>query len=142
MAADGTCAHAGLFGTARDVAVLGAAVLEVVGGRDERWLGLEDLEPLVRKRAGGSLRAGFDSKSDNGSSAGALCSAETFGHLGFTGTSVWIDPQAQAVAVLLTNRVHPTRADERIKQARPEVHDALFRIAARASGGDWEAGSG
>ena len=129
LGGDGMCAHAGLFGTARDVASLGAAVLDVLGGRIDAWLRPQDIEPLLRVRAGGTLRAGFDGKSQGASSAGEVCSDGTFGHLGFTGTSLWIDPHAETVAVLLSNRVHPTRANDAIKKARPVIHDALFRFA-------------
>jgi CubicO group peptidase (beta-lactamase class C family) len=86
----------------------------------------------VRPRAGGTLRAGFDGKSEGGgSTAGERAGPRTFGHLGFTGTSLWIDPDAEAVAVLLTNRVHPTRDNGAIRAARPLAHDALFALAAR-----------
>jgi CubicO group peptidase (beta-lactamase class C family) len=84
---------------------------------------------LVRKRPGGSLRAGFDGKSGTLSAAGEVCSSETFGHLGFTGTSFWCDPTAETVTVLLTNRVCPTRENQKIREIRPSVHDALFRYA-------------
>ncbi|HWZ91618.1 MAG TPA: hypothetical protein VNW92_22305, partial [Polyangiaceae bacterium] len=50
----------------------------------------------------------------------------SFGHLGFTGTSLWCDPDAERVLVLLSNRVCPTRNNARIRAARPAVHDALF----------------
>ena len=52
-------------------------------------------------------------------------SARAFGHTGFTGTSLWIDPEKDVYVVLLTNRVHPTRANEAIKHVRPAVHDAV-----------------
>lgn len=126
LSGHGSCAHAGLFGTARDVAALGAAVLDAARGERRDWLTPEELEPLIRTRPDSTLRAGFDSKSGNGSSAGHRCSAGTFGHLGFTGTSVWLDPDADVAVVLLTNRVHPSRDNALIKAARPVVHDALF----------------
>jgi CubicO group peptidase (beta-lactamase class C family) len=56
------------------------------------------------------------------------------GHLGFTGTSLWIDPERDAVVTLLTNRVHPSRADERIRALRPAVHDLLWALL--DAGGD------
>ncbi len=91
-------------------------------GRDLAW--------LVAERAGGTLRAGFDGKSPEGSSAGARFGARSFGHLGFTGTSLWIDPDARVVAVLLTNRVWPrTREQDAIRAARPAAHDALHAYA-------------
>jgi CubicO group peptidase (beta-lactamase class C family) len=127
MAEDGACAHAGLFGAARDVARLGTAVLDACRGDRSDWLSPEDVEPLIRVRPGSTLRAGFDGKSSNGSStAGKRCSPHTFGHLGFTGTSVWIDPDAEVVVVLLTNRVYPTRDSTAIQEVRPRANDELF----------------
>lgn len=129
LGVDGVCGHAGLFGTVRDVLLVGAGVLDALASRAIGWLAPAEIEPLVRPRPGGSLRAGFDGKSDTGSSAGSRCSSGAFGHLGFTGTSLWIDPTREIVLGLLSNRVHPTRDNDAIKQARPEVHDALFAWA-------------
>jgi CubicO group peptidase (beta-lactamase class C family) len=120
--------HAGLFGTVSDVLGFGAALLSALAGTSS-WLSRAAVHTLTKPRPGGSLRAGFDGKSAAGSSAGARCGAETFGHLGFTGTSLWCDPSAGIVSVLLTNRVYPTRENPRIRAARPLVHDALFEAA-------------
>jgi CubicO group peptidase (beta-lactamase class C family) len=128
LSGHGASGHAGLFGSVRDVLGFGRALLEALAGRS-RWLSREALWTLVKPRPGGSLRAGFDGKSEGVSSAGALSGPETFGHLGFTGTSLWCDPGAGIVSVLLTNRVHPTRDNPRIRGARPLVHDALFAAA-------------
>ncbi len=126
LAGDGACGHAGLFGTIGAVLRFGAFVLDH----------LNDLDWLVRERDGGTLRAGFDGKSPNGSSAGTVLGARAFGHLGFTGTSLWMDPDARVVVALLTNRVcpfpgsaAPGRDNVRIRDARPRVHDALAREA-------------
>jgi CubicO group peptidase (beta-lactamase class C family) len=123
----GVSGHAGLFGTARAVLGLGTVMLDSLRG--EGLLRSETARELVRARPGGSLRLGFDSKSDLGSMAGTVAGMHTFGHLGFTGTSLWCDPDAMAVTVLLTNRVCPTQNNRRIRVARPQVHDALFRLA-------------
>ncbi|MCL2824096.1 MAG: beta-lactamase family protein [Polyangiaceae bacterium] len=123
---DGACGHAGLFGRACDVAKLGVAILDACVGKLPNWLDEKDLEPLLRVRSGSTLRAGFDGVSSVGSSAGSRCSPATFGHLGFTGTSFWIDPDSRIVTVLLTNRVHPSRNSSAIKEVRPHAHDALF----------------
>jgi CubicO group peptidase (beta-lactamase class C family) len=120
----GGSGHAGIFGTVGAVVAFGVAVLEGLEGRGP--LGDRSLAWLVRERAGGTLRAGFDGKSDVGSSAGARLGLRSFGHLGFTGTSVWMDPDAKVVAALLTNRVHPSREHLAIREARPWAHDALF----------------
>jgi CubicO group peptidase (beta-lactamase class C family) len=117
----GGSGHAGLFGTIDAVLTFGLAVLA----------GLDRLEWLIRERPGGTLRAGFDGKSPEGSSAGSRLGARSFGHLGFTGTSLWIDPEAGIVVSLLTNRVCPTRDHVAIRSARPWAHDALFDAATR-----------
>jgi CubicO group peptidase (beta-lactamase class C family) len=123
---DAACGHAGLFGDARSVLDLGLAVLDTLTGRRADWLRASDLAPLVRDRPGGSLLAGFDRKSGATPSAGSRFGPRTFGHLGFTGTSLWIDPDAEIVGVLLTNRVHPTRDTDAIRRARPAVYDAVW----------------
>jgi CubicO group peptidase (beta-lactamase class C family) len=60
------------------------------------------------------------------SSCGTRMSPHAIGHTGFTGTSLWIDPEADAYVVLLTNRVHPTRENEAILRIRPALHDAVM----------------
>ncbi len=125
----GASGHAGLFGTAKAVLGLGTAMLDSLRG--EGLLRPETARELVRPRPGGSLRLGFDSKSEAGSMAGTVAGMNTFGHLGFTGTSLWCDPDAETVTVLLTNRVCPTQHNRRIRVARPLVHDALFGFARR-----------
>jgi CubicO group peptidase (beta-lactamase class C family) len=113
-----------MFGTVSATLAFGCSVLDAMKGRlpfDVSW--------LVRERPGGTLRAGFDGKSPQGSSAGERFGPRSIGHLGFTGTSLWIDPDAEIVAVLLTNRVHPSRENIKIREARPGAHDALFARA-------------
>lgn len=125
LSGHGLSGHAGLFGTAESVARFGAALLLAESGRSP-WLMASALAPLLEARPGGTLRAGFDGKSADQSSAGTLAGPRTFGHLGFTGTSFWCDPDAGRVLVLLTNRVCPTRNNPRIRAARPAVNDALY----------------
>jgi CubicO group peptidase (beta-lactamase class C family) len=124
----GGSGHAGMFGTIDGVLAFGRAVLDALDARDDRLRGV-DLSWLVRERPGGTMRAGFDGKSEEGSSAGTRMGARSFGHLGFTGTSLWIDPDAKVVVALLTNRVHPTRENVAIRAARPKIHDTLFELA-------------
>lgn len=120
----GGSGHAGIFGTIDAVLTFGQAVLEGIHAGELEW--------LVRERPGGTLRAGFDGKSPEGSSAGTRMGPRTVGHLGFTGTSLWIDPEAAVVVSLLTNRVCPTREHVAIRAARPWAHDALFEASRRA----------
>jgi CubicO group peptidase (beta-lactamase class C family) len=133
----GGSGHAGIFATVGAVLTFGAAVLDALEG-----VGLPfgtggasgtggaggagvDVGWLVRQRPGGTLRAGFDGKSEEGSLAGNSFSVRSFGHFGFTGTSVWIDPDVKVVVALLTNRVCPSRNQHDIRQTRPIVHNAL-----------------
>jgi serine-type D-Ala-D-Ala carboxypeptidase len=130
----GGSGHAGMFGTVSAVLRFGEAVLDGLAG--EGPFAGADLAWLVEERPGGTLRAGFDGKSREGSSAGARFGPRSFGHLGFTGTSLWVDPDAGVVAVMLTNRVWPNRARaaDAIKAARPIAHDALFAHARTLQG--------
>jgi CubicO group peptidase (beta-lactamase class C family) len=114
----GVAAHAGLFGTA-------AAVGEVA----RWWLANVDtpaVRAFVRKTtvSGSSRAMGWDTMLPT-SSCGARLSSRAFGHTGFTGTSLWIDPDRNAYIVLLTNRVHPTRRNDGITAVRREFHDAV-----------------
>jgi CubicO group peptidase (beta-lactamase class C family) len=122
----GGSGHAGIFATVDAVLAFGGALLEAAASPEYAW--------LFRERRGGTLRAGVDGKSAEGSSAGERMGPRTFGHLGFTGTSLWVDPDAGAVVVLLTNRVCPSRDNLAIRAARPWVHDALFERALRLQG--------
>ena len=131
FAGSGGAGHAGMFGTARAVAVFGQAVLASLLGEPSPLGPLPSW--LIAPRAGGTLRAGFDGKSANGSSAGSRFGANSFGHLGFTGTSLWIDPDARVVAVLLSNRVCPSRDNPRIREARPLMNDALHEHASASA---------
>lgn len=124
----GISGHAGLFGTARAVLKFGTCVLDALGGHRDDWLGVDDVEPLVRDRPGGTLRAGFDGRAEAGSAAGSRFGPRSFGHLGFTGTSLWCDPDEALAAVILTNRVNPTRNNVAIRAVRPKLGDALFEV--------------
>ena len=125
LSGTGCSGHAGLFGTVHDVARFGCAVLDSLQDRHPT-LDRKILQTLTRRRDGSSLRMGFDGKvQGEASSVGNVLGPETFGHLGFTGTSFWCDPENLVVVVLLTNRVCPSRRNLGIRRARPFVHDAL-----------------
>lgn len=122
-----TCGHAGLFGTVRGVLAFGCRLLDAHGGRGP-WRAV--VAWMSAARPGGTLRMGLDGVSGPISLAGRHAEADTFGHLGFTGTSLWCDPRANCATVLLTNRTYPSRRNRRIRAARPSVHDALRALAA------------
>ena len=145
FALGGVAPHAGLFGTAPDLAHLAEMLLDggSFGGR--RLVSRSTVE-LFTERAGvpGSSRAlGWDTAADESgqrssvpgqpgySSAGSLTSARSFGHTGFTGTSMWMDPERELYFILLTNRVHPTRDNEKIREVRSQVADAVVRALDR-----------
>lgn len=122
----GVAGHAGMFGGAGAVARFGAAQVGALHGR----LGALDEELVqhaTRPRPGGTHRLGWDGRADEGSAAGSLIDTEAFGHLGFTGTSIWCDPRRQLVAVLLTNRVAVSDDNTAIRGFRPSFHDAVIR---------------
>ena len=119
--------HAGLFGTADDIHHLLIELLFTYHGRTSTGLFQQDLLHQFFKRLPGTDKAlGFDTPSLTGSSCGQGFSQNSIGHLGFTGTSFWMDLERSVIVILLTNRVHPTRDNERIKKFRPELHDAVM----------------
>ncbi len=80
----------------------------------------------------GTRTLGWAVPTESGSS-GHYFPAHSFGHTGFTGTSIWIDPDGQLFVVLLTNRVHPTRESTKIQQVRPALHDAVMQALGLAT---------
>ena len=133
----GVCGHAGLFGNARDVGLL-------AGGWMSAFHGLEISLPLsvqvtqwmlqLKHRAPqrSSFVLGWDTPSVGYSSAGQGFGRLSIGHLGFTGTSLWMDLERRVVMVLLTNRVHPDRhtasSIHGIRRLRPQIHNEVWRL--------------
>lgn len=125
----GVSTHAGLFGTSRAVAGLGEAFLRAAAG-DAAFAGLpgRTLAHLWSLSGVGSHKGGWDGVSRGGyTSTGAHWPDDGVGHLGYTGTSLWMSPSRQVVVALLTNRVHPVDDKEPIRALRPVVHDAVAR---------------
>ncbi len=123
----GAAGHAGLFGTAAAVGDYARHLLQILDGRTGAFR-RETLETFVTRRPdvpGSSRALGWDTMLRT-SSCGTRMSPRAFGHTGFTGTSLWIDPDAGVYVVLLTNRVHPTRENDAMKLVRPAVHDAVM----------------
>ncbi len=121
----GVAGHAGLFATARDVAAFGQVWLECLDGTG--WLPQNlAIQSVTRRPHGRGL--GWDLKSPTGSSCGERFPANAFGHLGFTGCSLWIDPERRLSVALMTNRVHFGRENPKIRAFRPRFHDALFEV--------------
>lgn len=140
----GVSGHAGLFGTAGDVGRIARALLETDASSRKDWLQPEVLHEFWDRRwtrgpqqsdAPGSFVLGWDTPSGARSSAGQLATRErTVGHLGFTGCALWIDRDRAGYVVLLTNRVHPDRSDDRIRDLRPVIADKAWAIIDQAAG--------
>ncbi len=120
----GVSSHAGLFGTARHVATFAEALLDAAHGRRDDLPGA-GLAALWSTRGLGSHRGGWDGVSTGYTSTGRWWPSDGVGHLGYTGTSVWVAPRHRVVVALLTNRVHPTDDTEAIRAGRPRIHDAV-----------------
>jgi CubicO group peptidase (beta-lactamase class C family) len=127
----GAAGHAGLFGTAAGVGAFARAVLQTIAG--EAVLARPGtIETFIRRaHVPASSRAlGWDTMLPT-SSCGTRLSSTSVGHTGFTGTSLWIDWERDLYIVLLTNRVHPTRDNDRLRAIRPAFHDALVDALAQ-----------
>ena len=124
----GVAGHAGLFGTAESVLAVSGAWLHGYHGRESILAGEFVRQFTTRQEsvARSSWALGWDTPSAP-SSSGSSFSERSFGHLGFTGTSLWIDPLRELEVVLLSNRVHPNRRNEKIKAFRPRIHDLVYR---------------
>jgi len=125
----GVAGHAGLFGTIGGVLAMGEHLLDQWQGREEppNYRAVDLRRFFTRQDIPSSTWAlGFDTPSATGSSGGRYLAPTSVGHLGFTGTSFWIDPTRDLVMVLLSNRVHPSRENPRIKQFRPLFHETVI----------------
>ncbi len=123
----GAAGHAGLFGTAQSVGECARHLLQILDGRQGAFQE-QTLRTFISRRAdipNSSRALGWDTMLPT-SSCGTRMSPRAFGHAGFTGTSLWIDPDAAVYVVLLTNRVHPKPDNEAIKRIRPALHDAVM----------------
>ena len=134
----GVAGHAGLFSTARDLSVFAQMILNGGSYNDTRIVKPETLARWTAPQSNGSSRAlGWDTPS-KGSSSGDYFSPRSFGHTGFTGTSIWIDPEKGLFVILLTNRVDPTRDNNRHVPLRRAVADAAQMAVLDAPLIDWE----
>ena len=119
----GVAGHAGLFSTAEDVARFAHVMLSEGGP----ILRPETIALFTRREgspAGTSRALGWDTPSAP-SQSGTHFGPHSYGHLGYTGTSLWIDPDRQLSITLLTNRTWPECSNQSIKQVRPKIHNAL-----------------
>jgi CubicO group peptidase (beta-lactamase class C family) len=127
---EGISSHAGIFSTAEDLASLAQMLLNGGIYNHMRFLAPQTIQYWTTRQnlPPGSDRAlGWDTPCDVESSAGDYFSPGSFGHLGFTGTSMWVDPNREIAIILLTNRVHPTRERGGMYQVRRDFHNAAMK---------------
>ncbi|MCK5783767.1 MAG: serine hydrolase, partial [Desulfobacterales bacterium] len=125
----GVAGHAGLFGTAESVHAIVLELLKSFHGNPLLHIFQPDLvRSFFHKPDRNGRVLGFDVPSPIGSSCGELFKRDaTVGHLGFTGTSFWMDLEQQVIVILLTNRIHPSRNNEQIKKFRPLIHYQVMK---------------
>ncbi len=128
FAIGGVSGHAGLFSTAPDLAAFCQMLLNGGVYEHQRILRRATIAQFTtpQQLSGGTRTLGWAVPTEGGSS-GHYFSTHSFGHTGFTGTSIWIDPDRQLFVVLLTNRVNPTRENIKIQQVRPALHNAVMQ---------------
>ena len=127
-AVGGVEGHAGLFGTAEATYTLLTALLTAFHGNSKTTFFSSELVRLFWKPCGNDVRTlGFDRPSAKGSSSGRYFSPHSVGHLGFTGTSFWMEPASGIIIILLTNRVHPQRTNNKIRSFRPRLHNMIMK---------------
>jgi serine-type D-Ala-D-Ala carboxypeptidase len=131
----GVAGHAGLFATAEAVGTLLQGLLDAEqGARAHALFERTVLQWFFEKQAHSTWALGFDTPTPGSSSAGSGFLDGSVGHLGFTGTSFWMDRKQAVIVVLLTNRVHPTRYADGIVRFRPRLHDAVMAAAGKLQG--------
>ncbi len=125
----GYSGHAGLFGTAHGVYGLANLLREHFHGLRDDYLQPKTVRAFFEKQhltPGSTWALGWDTPSPVGSSAGRYFSPNSVGHLGFTGTSLWMDLHHDVTVILLTNRIHPSRQNTAIRAFRPRLHDLVM----------------
>jgi len=126
---NGVAGHAGLFSNVHDIAIFTQMLLNGGTYAGKEYLSADIINQFTQQQSPINQRAyGFDMKSEGFSTAGSLTSTNSFGHTGFTGTSLWVDPDENISIILLTNRTYPNRDLGRgISQVRANIADAIMK---------------
>jgi CubicO group peptidase (beta-lactamase class C family) len=125
----GYSGHAGLFSNAEETRVLADLLMQHFRGEREDFFRPKTVRAFFRRQSltkQSTWALGWDTPSEEGSSAGRYFSTHSVGHLGFTGTSIWMDLERDVIVIFLTNRIHPTRKNEKIRAFRPRLHDRVM----------------
>jgi serine-type D-Ala-D-Ala carboxypeptidase len=126
----GVAGHAGLFSSVRDVHTFLIRMGQCFHGSDNFLPQALVREFLTKDDSSshGNFALGWDTPSSERSASGHLFSSHSVGHLGFTGCSLWWDLEKNCHIILLSNRVHPTRKNDKIKDFRPVIHDEIMKV--------------
>lgn len=129
FAMGGVAGHAGLFSSARDIHQLIARLGKCYEGKDPFLSESVVREFLTRDKTvqGSTYALGWDTPSSEDSASGDQFSANSVGHLGFTGVSLWWDLERKCHVIVLTNRIHPSRLGNKIREFRPQIHDLILK---------------
>ena len=126
----GYSGHAGLFGTALDIFTLTNKLNKIYHGYSSGPLKTKTVRTFFSRQGipqGSTWALGWDTPSEKNSSSGNYFNSNSIGHTGFTGTSIWIDLKKDITVIFLTNRIHPSRSNEKIKDFRPKLHNLIMR---------------
>ncbi|MFC1533984.1 serine hydrolase domain-containing protein [Thermodesulfobacteriota bacterium] len=125
----GYSGHAGLFSNAQEVYIIAKMLKEHYHEERDDYFKSATVKAFFKRQGvvnGCSWALGWDTPSDRDSSSGRYLSPNSVGHLGFAGTSIWMDLDRDIMIIFLTNRVHPSRNNQKIKQFRPALHDLII----------------
>ena len=132
----GVAGHAGLFSTAGDLALYAQLMMDEGFFQGRRYFKRKTIAEFIRRQnipPESERTLGWDTPSEKGSSSGDYFSEGSYGHTGYTGTSMWIDPNRKITIILLTNRVHPTRNRGGMFEVRRDFHNAVMKTLLEGS---------
>ncbi len=126
----GYSGHAGLFGTAADIYTITMLLRDHYLGERQDYLSTETVRTFFMRQnlvKGSTWALGWDTPSPRESSSGMFFSEKSVGHLGYTGVSLWLDLEQDVLVIFLSNRIHPSRRNEKIRAFRPLLHNTIMR---------------
>jgi serine-type D-Ala-D-Ala carboxypeptidase len=128
--AGGYSGHAGLFGTAEELFIIADTLREHYLGMRQDYFSQGITKEFFKRQdivKGSTWALGWDTPSSENSSAGQIISRNSVGHLGFSGTSIWMDLERDILVIFLSNRIHPSRSNIKIRAFRPVLHDLIIK---------------
>lgn len=135
FASGGVAGHAGLFSTARELYIIADMLRQHYKGERREYFKKDTVREFFRRQEivdGCTWALGWDTPSEANSSSGRYFSRNSVGHLGYSGTSIWMDLERDVIVIFLTNRVHPTRNNQMIRTFRPALHNLIMEKLGRS----------